>query len=118
MVDRKEESSVSNDVIEALLRRLSPRAREIYEEVVKLSERAAHEDTNPNELQHGPTPYSRVSLPPTAPTCERFSPSKLRIISIGGRRKYARGKKFSEPRRSFNVPKTSTEQKASPSATT
>jgi len=50
VVDRKEESSMSNDVIEALLRRLSPRAREVYEEVVKLSELAAREDTNPNKL--------------------------------------------------------------------
>jgi hypothetical protein len=56
VVDREEEqlhersNCMSNDVMEALLRRLSPRAREVYDEVVKLSERAAREDTNPNEL--------------------------------------------------------------------
>jgi hypothetical protein len=50
VVDRNEESSVRNDVIEAMLRRLSPRARKGYEEVVKLSELAAREDTNSNEL--------------------------------------------------------------------
>jgi ribose 1,5-bisphosphokinase PhnN len=41
---------VSNDVIEALLRRLSPRAREIYDEIEKLYERASREGTSPEEV--------------------------------------------------------------------
>jgi hypothetical protein len=50
VVDRKEESSVSNDVIEALLRRLSPGAREVYDEIEKLDERATREGTSPEEV--------------------------------------------------------------------
>jgi hypothetical protein len=50
MVDRKEGSSVSNDMIEALLRRLSPEAREVYDEIEKLNERATREGTSPEEV--------------------------------------------------------------------
>jgi hypothetical protein len=50
VVDRKEEASVSNDVIEARLRRLSPRAREVYDEIEKLYERASREGTSPEEV--------------------------------------------------------------------
>jgi hypothetical protein len=50
VVDKKEESSVSNDVIESLLRRLSPRAREVYDEIEKLYERASREGTSPKEV--------------------------------------------------------------------
>jgi ribose 1,5-bisphosphokinase PhnN len=41
---------VSNDVIEALLQRLSPRAREVYDEIEKLYERASREGTSPKEV--------------------------------------------------------------------
>jgi hypothetical protein len=50
VVDRKEESSVSNDVIEALLRRLSPRAREVYDQIETLVERPSREGTSPEEV--------------------------------------------------------------------
>jgi hypothetical protein len=50
VVDRKEESSVSNDEIEALLRRLSPRAREVYDEIETLVERPSREGTSPQEV--------------------------------------------------------------------
>jgi hypothetical protein len=50
VVDRKEEASVSNDVIEARLRRLSPRAREVHDEIEKLYERASREGTSPEEV--------------------------------------------------------------------
>jgi hypothetical protein len=50
VVDRKEESSVSTDVIEAMLRRLSPRARKVYDEIEKLYERATRESTSPEEV--------------------------------------------------------------------
>jgi hypothetical protein len=50
VVDRKEEASVSNDVIEALLRRLSPRAREIYDQIEMLVERPSREGTSPEEV--------------------------------------------------------------------
>jgi hypothetical protein len=45
-----EESSVSNDVIEALLRRLSPRAREVHEKIEAMEERASREGTSPEEV--------------------------------------------------------------------
>jgi hypothetical protein len=41
---------VSNEVIEDLLRRLSPRAREVYDEIEKLYERASREGTSPKEV--------------------------------------------------------------------
>jgi len=41
---------VSNDVIEALIRRLSPRAREVYDEIEKLHEHATWEGTRPEEV--------------------------------------------------------------------
>ena len=41
---------MSNDVIEARLRRLSPRAREVYDEIEKLYERASREGTSPKEV--------------------------------------------------------------------
>jgi hypothetical protein len=41
---------VRNDVIEGLLRRLSPRAREVYDEIEKLYERASREGTSPEEV--------------------------------------------------------------------
>jgi len=50
VVDRKEESSMSNNEIEAQLRRLSPGAREVYDEIEKLNERAAREGTSPEEV--------------------------------------------------------------------
>jgi hypothetical protein len=50
VVDRKEESSVSNDKIEDLIRRLSPRAREVYDEIEKIHERASREGTSPEEV--------------------------------------------------------------------
>jgi hypothetical protein len=50
VVDRKEKSSVSNDEIEDLIRQLSPRAREVYDEIEKLNERASREGTSPKEV--------------------------------------------------------------------
>jgi hypothetical protein len=50
VIDRKEESSGRNDEIEALLRRLSPRAREVCDEIEKLYERASREGTSPKEV--------------------------------------------------------------------
>ncbi len=41
---------MSTDVIEALLRRLSPRARKVYDEIEKLYERATREGTSPEEV--------------------------------------------------------------------
>jgi hypothetical protein len=41
---------VSNDKIEALIRRLSPRAREVYDEIETLYERASREGTSPKEV--------------------------------------------------------------------
>ena len=41
---------MSNEVIEDLLRRLSPRAREVYDEIEKLYERASREGTSPKEV--------------------------------------------------------------------
>jgi hypothetical protein len=41
---------VSNDKIEDLIRRLSPRAREVYDEIEKLYERASREGTSPKEV--------------------------------------------------------------------
>jgi hypothetical protein len=49
VVDRKE-SSVSNEVIEARLRRLSPRAREVYDQIEMLVERPSREGTSPEEV--------------------------------------------------------------------
>ena len=41
---------MSNEVIEALLRRLSPRARGVYDEIEKLYDRASREGTSPEEV--------------------------------------------------------------------
>jgi hypothetical protein len=41
---------VSNDVIEALIRRLSPRAREVHEKIEAMEERASREGTSPEEV--------------------------------------------------------------------
>jgi hypothetical protein len=43
-------NGMSNDLIEVLLRRLSPRAREVYDEIEKLHERATREGTSPEEV--------------------------------------------------------------------
>ncbi len=48
-VEGKEERSMRNDMIEARLRRLSAKAREVYEEIEKLGERASREDANREE---------------------------------------------------------------------
>ena len=40
------------DVIEVLLRRLSLRAREVYDEIEKLDERASREGTSPEEVDN------------------------------------------------------------------
>jgi hypothetical protein len=50
VVDRKEESSMNNDEIEVLLRRLSPRAREVYDQIETLVERPSREGTSPEEV--------------------------------------------------------------------
>jgi hypothetical protein len=69
VVDRKEESSVSNGVIEDLLRRLSPRAREVYDQIETLVERPSREGTSPEEvaaqvraLRDGLTPSEHTDL--------------------------------------------------------
>ena len=41
---------MSDDEIEDLIRRLSPRAREVYDEIEKLYERASREGTSPEEV--------------------------------------------------------------------
>jgi hypothetical protein len=41
---------VSNEAIEDLLRRLSPRAREVYDEIETLVERPSREGTSPEEV--------------------------------------------------------------------
>jgi hypothetical protein len=41
---------VSNDKIEALIRRLSPRAREVYDQIETLVERPSQEGTSPEEV--------------------------------------------------------------------
>jgi hypothetical protein len=50
VVDRKEESSMNNDEIEVLLRRLSPRAREVYDQIETPVERPSREGTSPEEV--------------------------------------------------------------------
>jgi hypothetical protein len=69
VVERKEESSVSNEKIEVLLRRLSPRAREVYDEIETLVERPSREGTSPEEvaaqvraLRDGLTPSEHTDL--------------------------------------------------------
>jgi hypothetical protein len=69
VVDRKEESSVRNDEIEDLLRRLSPRAREVYDQIETLVERPSREGTSPEEvaaqvraLRDGLTPSEHTDL--------------------------------------------------------
>jgi hypothetical protein len=47
---KRRSNGVSNDVIEALLRRLSPSAREVYDEIEKLDERASREGTSLEEV--------------------------------------------------------------------
>jgi hypothetical protein len=47
---KRRSNGVSNDMIEVLLRRLSPRAREVYDEIEKLDERASREGTSPEEV--------------------------------------------------------------------
>ena len=41
---------MSNDKIEYLIRRLSPRAREVYDQIETLVERASREGTSPEEV--------------------------------------------------------------------
>jgi hypothetical protein len=117
VVDRKEESSVSNDVIEALLRRLSPRAREVYDEIEKLDERASREGTSPEEvaaqaaaLLDGLTVSDRTDL-------LRILEAQNADVEHQGRKPGAGRKKRAELRRLCSALKTSIVREASPSTT-
>jgi hypothetical protein len=117
VVDRKEESSVSNDKIEDLIRRLSPRAREVYDEIETLVERPSREGTSPEEvaaqvraLRDGLTPSEHTDL-------IKILEARMAYVEHQGRKPGAGWKKRAELRRSFSALKTSIVRKASPSTT-
>src|SRR5215208_5016548 len=68
LTDRRS-TGMSNDMIEALIRRLSPRAREVYDQIETLVERPSRKGTSPEEvaaqaraLRDGLTPSEHTDL--------------------------------------------------------
>ena len=108
---------MNNDEIEDLIRRLSPRAREVYDQIETLVERPSREGTSPEEVGAQVRPLLDGLTPSEHTDLVRILEAQMAEVEHQGRKPGARWRKRAELRRLFSALKTSIVRKASPSTT-